>query len=149
MRKHRHIIIIWYQQKNISNIHKNSVSESSIPATASAPGCDFSGNSHILTLLEILGILRNANSSELILWDATSLECNFKLYNIWSVTSCEWDFFRVCLGEPSKLIFGKSWAFGPTSGPPHLPISWAAKKKIECLFCILGYSKQIIFSWKK
>ena len=22
------------------------------------------------------------------------------------------------LGEPSKRIFGKSWAFGPTSGPP-------------------------------
>ena len=37
---------MWYQQKNRSNIHKNSVSESSIPATASAPGCDFCGNSH-------------------------------------------------------------------------------------------------------
>ena len=52
------------------------------------------------------------------------------------------------LGEPSKLFFGKSWAFGPISGTPPspLPVSWAAKKRKKVQVCILGYSKYIIFS---
>ena len=45
-----------------------------------------------------------------------------------------------CLGEPSKRIFGKSWAFGPTSGPPPpLPVSWAAQKRKKSLMFILHF----------
>ena len=43
------------------------------------------------------------------------------------------------LGEPSKRIFGKSWAFGPTSGPPPLPVSWAAQKRKKKLMFILHF----------
>ena len=41
------------------------------------------------------------------------------------------------LGEPSKRIFGKSWAFGPSSGPPPPPRKLGRpkkKKKINVYF---------------
>ena len=37
--------------------------------------------------------------------------------------------FIMRLGEPSKRIFGKSWAFGPTSGPPPPPRKLGRQKK--------------------
>ena len=52
------------------------------------------------------------------------------------------------LGEPSNEIFGFFWDFGPTGRPP-LPQSWDTQNKKKMMFfCILGYSKHIIFSWK-
>ena len=59
-------------------------------------------------------------------------------------------FINMNLGEPSKLKNGKSWSFGPTSGPPPLPGSWSTLKwkKFRCLFCILDYSEHFNFSWK-
>ena len=52
------------------------------------------------------------------------------------------------LGEPPKLIFGKSWDFVPTSLTPNplRNVGIHEKENKKCLFCILGYSKHIIFS---
>ena len=59
-------------------------------------------------------------------------------------------FHLLALGGLSKQIFRKSWEFGPTGLTPPLPVRWDSQKgkKQLCLFCILGYSKHIIFSWK-
>ena len=59
------------------------------------------------------------------------------------------------LREPSDRIFGKVWDFVPTRSthphpaPPRQKLGRPKlKKKCWCLFCILGYCKHIIFSWK-
>ena len=49
------------------------------------------------------------------------------------------------LGKLSKQIFGKSWEFGPTGS---LYVGIPQKEKKLRFFCILGYSKHIIFSLK-
>ena len=56
------------------------------------------------------------------------------------------------LGEPSNWICRKIWSFVPTRSPPpphprklrHPKL----KEKNWCFFCISGYSKHIMFSWK-
>ena len=59
------------------------------------------------------------------------------------------ELFALWLGKPSNLIFGKIWEFGPTrSTPPSPKVGTPKTKKNWCLFCILGYSEHIIFSWK-
>ena len=51
--------------------------------------------------------------------------------------------------QPSKQIFAQSWDFVPNGLTPSRPRTLRfPKRKKKCLFCILGYSKHIIFSWK-
>ena len=53
-------------------------------------------------------------------------------------------------GSLQNKIFAQSWEFGPTDlTPTPLPVRWDSPKgKKLFLFCILGYSKHIICSWK-
>ena len=56
------------------------------------------------------------------------------------------------LGEPKVYFFCQTWDFVPTGLtplPPHRRLGHPHQKKnFWCLFCILGYSKHFIFSWK-
>ena len=65
---------------------------------------------------------------------------------------CAWihiDCNRYIRGAVRKK-FGETWDFVPTglTPPPRTLGHQQLKKKFWCLFCILGYSKHIIFSWK-
>ena len=42
-------------------------------------------------------------------------------------------------GCHQNFFLGKTWAFGPTRGPPPLPVSWAAKKRKKSLMFILHF----------
>ena len=53
------------------------------------------------------------------------------------------------LGEPKVYFRWQIWDFVPTGlTPPPWRLGHRQQQKNLCLFCILGYSKHFIFSWK-